>query len=151
MGRQQNKPFVFTPTKRRGPIAAEFSTPGPASIKLPSTLGKSFCFYCLLTNQHDTSNKSLVVCCAGRDNLTQSKIDFSTENQKTEYTGVWFRTSWANCICDVWEILYMKRLSNWGSPWSWVMPVTFDVALLYLIKWWVTTFGETRGTYGRNS
>jgi len=38
MGRQQ-KPFVFTPTKRRGPIAAEFQTPGPAAIKLPATLG----------------------------------------------------------------------------------------------------------------
>ena len=30
---------VITPHKRRGPIAAEFSSPGPASIKLPGLIG----------------------------------------------------------------------------------------------------------------
>ncbi|XP_065582656.1 ciliary microtubule associated protein 1A-like isoform X2 [Artemia franciscana] len=29
----------YTPTKRRGPIAAEFQTPGPATIVLPSSIG----------------------------------------------------------------------------------------------------------------
>ena len=31
--------FDITPHKRRGPIAAEFSTPGPASIALPGLFG----------------------------------------------------------------------------------------------------------------
>merc|ERR1711971_794305 len=31
--------FEITPHKRRGPIAAEFSTPGPASIALPGLIG----------------------------------------------------------------------------------------------------------------
>ncbi|KAL7635944.1 UNVERIFIED_CONTAM: hypothetical protein RMT77_013761 [Armadillidium vulgare] len=39
MGGQKNTQFVWTPTKRRGPIAAEFSTPGPAAINLPPTFG----------------------------------------------------------------------------------------------------------------
>ncbi|XP_076068952.1 ciliary microtubule associated protein 1A isoform X2 [Oratosquilla oratoria] len=39
MGGQTNG--TWTPTKRRGPIAAEFSTPGPAAITLPSTIGTS--------------------------------------------------------------------------------------------------------------
>lgn len=30
---------VITPHKRRGPIAAEFSSPGPASINLPGLIG----------------------------------------------------------------------------------------------------------------
>ncbi|RWS16504.1 outer dense fiber protein 3-like protein [Dinothrombium tinctorium] len=33
----QQRPW--TPTKRRGPIAAEFNTPGPAAFTLPSTFG----------------------------------------------------------------------------------------------------------------
>lgn len=31
----------WTPTKRRGPIAAEFGSPGPACVILPSLLGKT--------------------------------------------------------------------------------------------------------------
>ncbi|XP_018336730.1 outer dense fiber protein 3 isoform X4 [Agrilus planipennis] len=37
MGGFQQRPW--TPTKRRGPIAAEFASPGPASVSLPSTIG----------------------------------------------------------------------------------------------------------------
>lgn len=37
MGGFQQRPW--TPTKRRGPIAAEFQGPGPASVTLPSTIG----------------------------------------------------------------------------------------------------------------
>jgi hypothetical protein len=32
----------WTPTKRRGPIAAEFQGPGPAAIGLPSLFGSKF-------------------------------------------------------------------------------------------------------------
>jgi len=38
-GGQRNQPFVYTPHKRRGPISAEFSSPGPAAICLPSLIG----------------------------------------------------------------------------------------------------------------
>jgi len=31
----------WTPTKRRGPIAAEFSGPGPAAVALPTLVGES--------------------------------------------------------------------------------------------------------------
>ncbi|CAB3236149.1 unnamed protein product [Arctia plantaginis] len=37
MGVRQNP---WTPTKRRGPIAAESSSPGPAVVSLPSLIGK---------------------------------------------------------------------------------------------------------------
>ena len=33
---------TWTPTKRRGPIAAEFQGPGPAAIGLPSLFGSKF-------------------------------------------------------------------------------------------------------------
>lgn len=39
MGGFQQRPW--TPTKRRGPIAAEFQGPGPASVALQSTIGNS--------------------------------------------------------------------------------------------------------------
>ncbi|KAL1129985.1 hypothetical protein AAG570_012928 [Ranatra chinensis] len=39
MGGFQQRPW--TPTKRRGPIAAEYSSPGPACVTLPSLLGKT--------------------------------------------------------------------------------------------------------------
>lgn len=42
MGGFQQRPW--TPTKRRGPIAAEFQGPGPASVALPSTIGLQFEF-----------------------------------------------------------------------------------------------------------
>ena len=32
----------WTPTKRRGPIAAEFQGPGPAAIGLPSLFGSKY-------------------------------------------------------------------------------------------------------------
>ena len=38
MGGFQQRPW--TPTKRRGPIAAEFSGPGPAAVTLPSSIGE---------------------------------------------------------------------------------------------------------------
>ncbi|KAJ8922846.1 hypothetical protein NQ315_007881 [Exocentrus adspersus] len=38
MGGMTQRPW--TPTKRRGPIAAEFSGPGPACVYLPSYIGK---------------------------------------------------------------------------------------------------------------
>lgn len=37
MGVRQNP---WTPTKRRGPIAAESSSPGPAVVSLPTLIGK---------------------------------------------------------------------------------------------------------------
>ena len=37
-GIQQHK---WTPTKRRGPIAAEYSSPGPACVTLPNLIGES--------------------------------------------------------------------------------------------------------------
>ena len=33
---------TWTPTKRRGPIAAEFQGPGPAQIVLPSIFGSKY-------------------------------------------------------------------------------------------------------------
>merc|ERR1711892_444199 len=39
MGRHANNNFVITPHKRRGPIAAEFQSPGPAAINLPGLFG----------------------------------------------------------------------------------------------------------------
>uniref|UniRef100_A0A8D8QXR4 Outer dense fiber protein 3 n=1 Tax=Cacopsylla melanoneura TaxID=428564 RepID=A0A8D8QXR4_9HEMI len=39
MGGLTQRPW--TPTKRRGPIAAEFSGPGPACVTLPTTFGHS--------------------------------------------------------------------------------------------------------------
>lgn len=45
MGGFQQRPW--TPTKRRGPIAAEFQGPGPASVALPSTIGLKFNFQCI--------------------------------------------------------------------------------------------------------
>lgn len=41
MGGFQQRPW--TPTKRRGPIAAEYKSPGPACVNLQSTIGKIFC------------------------------------------------------------------------------------------------------------
>lgn len=37
MGGFEQRPW--TPTKRRGPIAAEMSSPGPACVQLPQLLG----------------------------------------------------------------------------------------------------------------
>ena len=39
VSRSKAQQHVITPHKRRGPIAAEFSTPGPASVKLPGLFG----------------------------------------------------------------------------------------------------------------
>lgn len=38
MGRFEQRPW--TPTKRRGPIAAEMQNPGPACVNLPQLLGR---------------------------------------------------------------------------------------------------------------
>lgn len=38
------KQSQWTPTKRRGPIAAEFSGPGPAAVALPTLVGKCIVF-----------------------------------------------------------------------------------------------------------
>jgi len=42
MGRHANNNFVITPHKRRGPIAAEFQSPGPAAINLPGLFGSKY-------------------------------------------------------------------------------------------------------------
>ncbi|XP_017883748.1 outer dense fiber protein 3B-like, partial [Ceratina calcarata] len=39
MGGMTQRPW--TPTKRRGPIAAEYSSPGPACVTLPPLIGKT--------------------------------------------------------------------------------------------------------------
>eukprot|EP00092_Neocalanus_flemingeri_P049666 GFUD01057164.1.p1 GENE.GFUD01057164.1~~GFUD01057164.1.p1 ORF type:complete len:114 (-),score=28.29 GFUD01057164.1:88-393(-) len=39
MGVQKKQNFVITPHKRRGPIAAEFQSPGPAAFNLPGLIG----------------------------------------------------------------------------------------------------------------
>ena len=39
----------WTPHKRRGPIAAEFSGPGPAAIALPSLIGSKSCIIMFTT------------------------------------------------------------------------------------------------------
>ena len=39
VSRSKAQQHVITPHKRRGPIAAELSTPGPASVKLPGLFG----------------------------------------------------------------------------------------------------------------
>ena len=44
MGRSANQNFVFTPHKRRGPISAEFQSPGPAAFNIPGTIGSKFSF-----------------------------------------------------------------------------------------------------------
>ena len=46
---------AWTPHKRRGPIAAEFSGPGPAAIALPSLFGSKFWF--------SLTNLSLIFAC----------------------------------------------------------------------------------------
>ena len=45
MGRHASSNFVITPHKRRGPIAAEFQSPGPAAINLPTLFGSKYCQY----------------------------------------------------------------------------------------------------------
>ena len=40
--------YQWTPHKRRGPIAAEFSGPGPAAIALPSLIGSKLFTYNLM-------------------------------------------------------------------------------------------------------
>lgn len=42
MGGFEQRPW--TPTKRRGPIAAEVQSPGPACVTLPQLLGKTKLF-----------------------------------------------------------------------------------------------------------
>lgn len=42
VGFQQNQ---WTPTPRRGPIAAEMKSPGPALVDLPPLLGKLYMNY----------------------------------------------------------------------------------------------------------
>lgn len=46
MGGFEQRPW--TPTKRRGPIAAEMSSPGPACVQLPQLLGKMISNACLI-------------------------------------------------------------------------------------------------------
>ena len=45
MGGGSGQGYQWTPHKRRGPIAAEFSGPGPAAIALPSLIGSKFNFF----------------------------------------------------------------------------------------------------------
>ena len=44
MGRS-NQPFVYVPHKRRGPISAEFKSPGPAAFNIPGTIGSMYTVY----------------------------------------------------------------------------------------------------------
>jgi len=44
----------WTPTKRRGPIAAEYSSPGPACVTLPSLVGK-YLYYILYTSYKNST------------------------------------------------------------------------------------------------
>ena len=44
MGGGSGQGYQWTPHKRRGPIAAEFSGPGPAAIALPSLIGSKLKF-----------------------------------------------------------------------------------------------------------
>lgn len=48
----------WTPTVRRGPIAAEMKSPAPNSVDLPPLLGKIFVFY--LTTTIKCLNKYLI-------------------------------------------------------------------------------------------
>jgi len=43
----------WTPTKRRGPIAAEYSSPGPACVTLPSLVGK-YLYYIYTSHKNST-------------------------------------------------------------------------------------------------
>ena len=42
MGRSAKQNFVYVPHKRRGPISAEFKSPGPAAFNLPGTIGSKW-------------------------------------------------------------------------------------------------------------
>lgn len=53
MGGFEQRPW--TPTKRRGPIAAELSSPGPACVQLPQLLGKVNVEVIVLINDSDES------------------------------------------------------------------------------------------------
>ena len=46
----------WTPTKRRGPIAAEYSSPGPACVTLPPLIG-NFNFFSSLIKIHKQNCK----------------------------------------------------------------------------------------------
>lgn len=51
------KQTQWTPTKRRGPIAAEFSGPGPAAVALPTLVGKfHLCLYIKISNVRSPTN-----------------------------------------------------------------------------------------------
>merc|ERR1711976_1119145 len=39
MGRSSKQNFVYVPHQRRGPISAEFQSPGPAAFNLPGPIG----------------------------------------------------------------------------------------------------------------
>lgn len=55
MGVRQNP---WTPTKRRGPIAAETASPGPAVVSLPSLIGKyPNCLYSVLYRVYYVNTK----------------------------------------------------------------------------------------------
>ena len=41
----------WTPTKRRGPIAAEFQGPGPAALSLPALFGSEFLLFTFFGSQ----------------------------------------------------------------------------------------------------
>ena len=57
MGRHANPNFVITPHKRRGPIAAEFQSPGPAAISLPGLFGSKH------SNSHHFDLPISIFCC----------------------------------------------------------------------------------------
>ena len=52
----------WTPTKRRGPIAAEFQGPGPAALSLPALFGSEF-YYLHSLNPKNTQHAHTIYVC----------------------------------------------------------------------------------------
>ena len=53
----------WTPTKRRGPIAAEFQGPGPAAIGLPSLFGSKYLLLLLIFKNSPKFNLDINSIC----------------------------------------------------------------------------------------
>ena len=74
MGRS-NQNFVYTPHKRRGPISAEFTSPGPAAISLPGTIGsKSVLKYHIHIQKRDDWNLNYSNSCLEPRFLLDTKL-----------------------------------------------------------------------------
>ena len=56
----------WTPTKRRGPIAAEFQGPGPAALSLPSLFGSKYNWiqeFVMVAKPYYNSSRYLSIIC----------------------------------------------------------------------------------------